>query len=190
MLIVGAQAVFFYILAVVTLLMAFSLITARSAVHAALYLMGTLVSVAGLFLLLHAEFVAGAQILIYVGGVVVLFIFVIMLVNVREEITDPARLLTRQHLVGYVLVAAMVFSVVFLGIKRDPSLLPPPARIAQQSAKSESVTGRVSADTQQVGDSLYIRSALPFEIASLLLLVAIIGSVLLARSRRQEEKYE
>lgn len=187
---VGAQAVLFYILAIVTLLMAFSLITARSAVHAALFLMATLVGVAGLFLLLHAEFVAGAQILIYVGGVVVLFIFVIMLVNVREELTEATRPFTRQHLAGYILVAGMVLSVVFFGIKRDPNLVPRPSVVAKTEDANASITTRVSADTQLIGESLYVQAALPFEIASLLLLVAIVGSVLLARSRRQEEKYD
>jgi NADH-quinone oxidoreductase subunit J len=190
----GLQAVLFYILAVFTLLMGFSLITAPTAVRGALFLMGTLVGVAGLFLLLNAEFVAGAQILVYVGGVVVLFIFVIMLVNVREEITEAVRTYTRQMMVSYAVVAVMALGVVFFGInqvhkpqtERVP-ILPP--RQADQ-LPPEAMTGKVSADTQQVGQTLYIRSALPFEIASVLLLVAIIGSVVLARTRRQEETFD
>lgn len=195
----GTQAVFFYVLAIFTLLMALSLITAPTAVRGALFLMGTLIGVAGLFLLLHAEFVAGAQILIYVGGVVVLFIFVIMLVNVREEITETVRTYTRQRYVAGVIVAVMALGVIYFGIHQDPfhlvrekprvALLPQPT--SPQPAPEEAPMGRrISEDTQQVGDTLYVRTALPFEIASVLLLVAIIGSVVLARTRRQEETFD
>jgi NADH-quinone oxidoreductase subunit J len=194
--ITGAQAAIFYVLAVFTLLMAFSLITAPTAVRGALFLMGTLVGVAGLFLLLHAEFVAGAQILIYVGGVVVLFIFVIMLVNVREEITETIRTYTHQMAVAYIVVAVMALGVVFLGVhqlhkpvnERVPIL--PQQRTAQPAPEPTTAGGRISADTQLVGNTLYVRAALPFEIASVLLLVAIIGSVVLARTRRQEETFD
>jgi NADH-quinone oxidoreductase subunit J len=192
--ITGAQAIIFYILAIFTLLMAFSLITAQTAVRGALFLMGTLVGVAGLFLLLHAEFVAGAQILVYVGGVVVLFIFVIMLVNVREEITETTRLYTRQMVVAYIVVGVMALGVVFFGINQihKPQservfILPRPQTPLPPESQP---TGRLSDDTQLVGNTLYIRAALPFEIASVLLLVAIVGSVVLARTRRQEETFD
>src|SRR5215468_8983256 len=79
----GFGTVLFYLLAFTALIMAIFVVTARSAVHSALFLISTLVTVAGLFLMLGAEFVMGAQILVYVGGVMVLFLFVIMLVNVK-----------------------------------------------------------------------------------------------------------
>ncbi len=179
----GAQIVFYYGLAFFVLIMAVSLIRARSAVHAALYLMGALIGVAGLFVLLHAEFVAGAQILIYVGGVVVLFIFVIMLVNVREEITEATRLFTRQEAVAWALVGAMLIATI-IALRREAHLLPP------AHAPMEETPLALAEDTQRVGSALYTRAALPFEIASLLLLVAIVGSVILARTRRQEETFD
>jgi NADH-quinone oxidoreductase subunit J len=195
---VGTQAVFFYILALYTLLMALSLITAPTAVRGALFLMGTLIGVAGLFLLLHAEFVAGAQILIYVGGVVVLFIFVIMLVNVREEITEVTRIYTRQRYVAGVIVFLMVGLVMYFGIRQDPFHLvrdkPPVALLPQPNpphpAPETTVGGKISEDTQEIGNALYTQAALPFEIASVLLLVAIVGSVVLARTQRQEETFD
>jgi len=195
----GTQAVFFYILALFTLLMALSLITAPTAVRGALFLMGTLIGVAGLFLLLHAEFVAGAQILVYVGGVVVLFIFVIMLVNVREELSDTLRSYTRQRYVAGVIVFLMFLCVFYFGIRQDPFQLvrktPPVALLPQPSTpppqlEEPTIAGRVSEDTQEVGMALYTQAALPFEIASVLLLVAIVGSVVLARTRRQEEMFD
>jgi NADH-quinone oxidoreductase subunit J len=185
----GTPAVLYLLLAFFTLIMGLSLIRARSAVHAALYLMGTLIGVAGLFLLLHAEFVAGAQILVYVGGVVVLFIFVIMLVNVREEITDVGRLFTRQETAAWILVGLMAVSTI-IAIRWEPNPLPRSEAQAQAEEQAEAPTAVVSADTQRVGETLYTKAALPFEIASVLLLVAIIGSVVLARTRRQEETFD
>src|SRR3982751_4132750 len=81
----GWEAVFFWVFSVAALLAGLLTIMARNAVHSALFLISTLVSVAALFILLGAEFIAGAQILVYVGGVMVLFLFVIMLVNVSAE---------------------------------------------------------------------------------------------------------
>jgi NADH-quinone oxidoreductase subunit J len=183
----GAETVFYYLLAFFTLIMGLSLIRARSAVHAALLLMGTLVGVAGLFLLLHAEFVAGAQILIYVGGVVVLFIFVIMLVNVREEITEATRLFTRQELAAWILVGVLALATI-VAIRREPTLIP--REVTAPPVEETAVSSARSSDTQNVGHTLYTTAALPFEIASLVLLVAIIGSVVLARTRRQEEMFD
>src|ERR1700740_1611406 len=98
---IGWEAFFFYAFAFLALFFAIFTITARNAVHSALFLMATLVCAAGLFVLLQAEFLAGVQILVYVGGVLVLFLFVIMLVNVREE---NVQIYTKQYLAGVLLV--------------------------------------------------------------------------------------
>src|SRR5689334_15963228 len=84
----GWESVFFWVFAITALCMALLTVMARNAVHSALFLISTLVSVAALFVLLGAEFIAGVQILVYVGGVMVLFLFVIMLVNVGAEERD------------------------------------------------------------------------------------------------------
>src|SRR3954470_23737506 len=81
----GWEAVFFWVFAVAALVAGLLTIMARNAVHSALFLISSLVSIAALFILLGAEFIAGVQILVYVGGVMVLFLFVIMLVNVGAE---------------------------------------------------------------------------------------------------------
>src|SRR5205823_5211264 len=98
---IGWEAFFFYALAFLALFFAIFTITARNAVHSALFLMSTLVCAAGLFLLMQAEFIAGVQILVYVGGVLVLFLFVVMLVNVREE---NVQIYTRQYAIAVLLV--------------------------------------------------------------------------------------
>ena len=85
MILSGWEAVFFWVFAISALVTALLTIMARNAVHSALFLISALLSVAALFILLGAEFIAGVQILVYVGGVMVLFLFVIMLVNVGAE---------------------------------------------------------------------------------------------------------
>src|SRR5207245_9614273 len=151
------------------------------------------------FILLGAEVIAGVQILVYVGGVMVLFIFVIMLVNVGAEEEGRAAIFNRPPQVA----AALVFSLLLvLGLlyaintgykglsERDSERLKTAttARETQQQNQQTSATGvsRLTRETERVGGSLYTYASLPFEIASVLLLVAIIGSVMLARTLKQE----
>src|ERR687885_122580 len=103
----GWAAVFFWVFAVAALVAALLTILARNAVHSALFLISTLVSVAALFVLLGAEFIAGVQILVYVGGVMVLFLFVIMLVNVGAEERGRERIFNHSGQV----MAAVIFSL-------------------------------------------------------------------------------
>jgi len=144
-------------------------ITRRNAVHSALALIGTLLAQAGLYLMLYAPFVAGVQIILYAGGIMVLFLFVIMLVNIER--TQRERQFNRQWLVGIATACALggLFITVYTrgkGIFPDRAL---PAVEAQ--------------NTQNVGTLLYGQYMFAFEIASLLLLVAIIGAVVMAKKR-------
>ena len=189
----GWEAALFYLLAFMTLIMGVFVISARIAVHSALFLIATLVNVALLFILLRAEFVAGVQILVYVGGVMVLFLFVIMLVQTRDEEESKVKLYTGQTKAVYVI--AMLLAFTFIAAMR-------PAQSAFQAADPTSTTqtsadrgtaggagaGSVSDDTQKVGDALYRQAALPFEISSLLLLVAMVGAIMLARGARHEKQ--
>ncbi|MBA3513641.1 MAG: NADH-quinone oxidoreductase subunit J [Pyrinomonadaceae bacterium] len=172
---------------------------ARNAVHSALFLISSLLSVAALFILLGAEFLAGVQILVYVGGVMVLFLFVIMLVNVGaeeqglSEIINKPRQVAASLIFCLLLVVGLLFAINtgYQGLqRRDEAKLAGAAvqRRAQDQNLAAGATGtsRITTDTQQVGNSLYRFASLPFEIASVLLLVAIIGSVILARTLKQE----
>lgn len=150
-------------------------ISARNAVHSALFLISTLISVAGLFLLLHAEFVAGVQILVYVGGVLVLFLFVIMLVSSGQT---TRRIFTNQFAIG-VAVATLLGLSFFAAISQVQATNYFRAREAKQEV--------VTKNTEKVGLQLYTQAVLPFEIASLVLLVAIVAAVRLARDRKQEK---
>lgn len=191
----GIETYAFYALAFTSLIMAIFVVTARSAVHSALFLISTLVTVAGLFVLLHAEFIMGVQILVYVGGVMVLFLFVIMLVNVKEEEKESTRIFTRQYIPAVILVFLLGGTFLFSmsRLRSDKDFLDSADKItpaASVSAGSAVEAGKLSENTQNVGRELYQRGALPFEIASILLLVAIVGSVMLARSRKQEKLFD
>ena len=109
----GWEGVLFYVLAIMTLFMAVFVVTARVAVHSALFLIATLVNVALLFILLRAEFVAGVQILVYVGGVMVLFLFVIMLVETRAEEESRVALYTRQTWPAVIVALLLAVSFYF-----------------------------------------------------------------------------
>ncbi len=200
MILSGWETVFFWIFSLAAILAGLLTVMARNAVHSALFLISSLVSVAALFILLGAEFIAGVQILVYVGGVMVLFLFVIMLVNVGAEEEGRAAIFNRRPQV----VAALVFLALLAGVlvvyaiprgyeglqKRDTasedSVVASKAARDERLATGATGVSRLTAETERVGGSLYSYASLPFEIASLLLLVAIIGSVMLARTLKQE----
>src|SRR4051812_36296018 len=190
----GWESVFFWVFALAALVAGLLTVMARNAVHSALFLISTLVSVAALFVLLGAEFIAGVQILVYVGGVMVLFLFVIMLVNVGAEEREQEVLFNQTgQTTAAVCVAALLVFGLFYAINQSagrfvPSLLETSPAAARDASlrPSETRVARISEDTQRVGSSLYRYGGLPFEIASVLLLVAIVGSVLLARTSKQE----
>jgi NADH-quinone oxidoreductase subunit J len=196
----GYEPLFFWIFALAAIFAGLLTVMARNAVHSALFLISALVSVAALFVLARAEFIAGVQILVYVGGVMVLFLFVIMLVNVgaeergSEEIFNHPRQVTASLIFCFLLVAGMLYAVNqgYRGLQAQNSAMTPEVVAAQQATRDQSLpksgtgTSRRTKDSESIGGSLYRYGSLAFEIASLLLLVAIIGSVMLARTLRQE----
>ena len=191
----GWEAVLFYVLAFMTLIMAVFVISARIAVHSALFLISALVNVALIFILLRAEFVAGVQILVYVGGVMVLFLFVIMLVQTRAEEESKVKLYTGQTKAVYVIAMLLAFSFIAAMRPAQSAFLSSDSANSTVTAADRGTTtgagaGSLSEDTQKVGDALYRQAALPFEIASLLLLVAMVGAILLARGSKQEKLHE
>jgi NADH-quinone oxidoreductase subunit J len=195
----GYEALFFWIFGLAAIFAGLLTVMARNAVHSALFLISSLVSVAALFVIARAEFIAGVQILVYVGGVMVLFLFVIMLVNVgaeergKEEIFNNQRQVTASLIFCFLLVAGVLYSVNqgYRGLQAHNQITPElvaAQEATRDQAHATSATGssRITKDTEEVGNRLYRYASLPFEIASVLLLVAIIGSVMLARTLRQE----
>lgn len=203
MILSGWEAVFFWIFSVAALVAGLLTIMARNTVHSALFLISSLISIAALYILLGAEFVAGAQILVYIGGVMVLFLFVIMLVNIGREETGKTKIFNSKKQVAAAAIFSFLLALSFVfainqGVtglrKRDEIVL---EKAEQQRAAEEqqlkvgaSGTMRITQNSETVGSSLYRFASLPFEIASVLLLVAIVGSVMLARTKKQEEESE
>jgi NADH-quinone oxidoreductase subunit J len=162
----------FYVFALLTLGGGVLTITRRNAVHSAISLIVSLSGVAGLYLLLHAEFLFAVQIVLYVGGIMVLFLFVIMLVNLDQAARE--RQFNRQWAVAIAATLAVAAELAyFLYRGRDAF------RIAETTGATASPMGNV----EQVADSLFSEYLLPFEIASVLLLVAVVGSVVMAKKR-------
>ena len=164
-----ATPFFFYFLSAMALISGVLVITRRNPVHSAIALIFTLLSVAGLYLMLYAPFVAGVQIILYAGGIMVLFLFVIMLVNVGR--TQRESQFNKQWLVG-IAATATLGVLLILVYARGKSVFPERAvQLPEQL------------NTQQVAVWLYGTYMLPFEVASLLLLVAIVGAVVMAKKR-------
>jgi NADH-quinone oxidoreductase subunit J len=196
MILSGWESVFFWIFSIAAIFAGLLTVMARNTIHSALFLISSLVSVAALFILLHAEFIAGVQILVYVGGVMVLFLFVIMLVNVGSEergtqeiFNRPRQVLTSLIFCG-LLVAGLIAAINkgYDGFKPpDQATLAANAQARDQLLNNSATgTSRITNDTGRLGGVLYRFGSLPFEIASVLLLVAIVGSVMLARTLKQE----
>ena len=168
-----AQAIAFYFLAACILGFAVLVISTKDTVHSVLFLVLDFLFVAALYVLLHAEFLAVIQILVYAGGIVVLYLFVVMLVNLKrppEAHQDPHR----QTGWGLALSVAVLVELAVVGAYSYAS--PAPA-LGAPAAASIPVTG----NTEQVGWLLYTSYLIPFEIASVLLLVAMIGAIVLAK---------
>ena len=173
-----AQIVF-YGLATVAVAGAVGVIAFRNPVHAALSLLGTFLAVAGLFVLMEAEFLAAVQILVYAGGVMVLFLFVIMLVKARTLPDEPqylGRLAPAAVGLG-VLLAVLVGVGVWGAAHGAPG---DPAALRQ-------VQGATLGNTEAVGWSLYRDYLLPFEVVSIVLLVAMIGAIVMGRKESPKE---
>ena len=166
------DTVLFYVFALLTLGGAVLTITRRNAVHSAISLIVSLLGVAGLYLLQKAEFLFAVQIVLYVGGIMVLFLFVIMLVNLDEAAKE--RQFNRQWLIALAAVTAVAAELGYFLYRGKTAF-----RFAEVSMPVPQAGG----NTELVADSLFSSYLLPFEIASVLLLVAVVGSVVMAKKR-------
>ncbi len=172
-----AKTFLFYAFAAVTVLSALRVITARNPVHSALFLVLTFVSATGIWMLLKAELLAITLVLVYVGAVMVLFLFVVMMLDINIDKMREGfwRNLPVAALVGVVIVLelAAVIIHVFSGVKDADAPLEP----ANYS------------NTKALGKLLYTEYVYPFEIAGVILLVAMVAAIALTLRRRKDSKY-
>jgi NADH-quinone oxidoreductase subunit J len=168
----------FYVFSAVLLFAAFRVITARNPVHAALYLVLTFFQAAMIWMLLEAEFLSITLVLVYVGAVMVLFLFVVMMMDINVE-NLRAGFWTHFPLAAVVgVVIALEMAAVLMGgfrVVEDPSVI-------------TQVPGGLS-NTQQLGKLIYTQYIYPLEIAAAILLVAMIAAIALTLRARKDSKY-
>jgi NADH-quinone oxidoreductase subunit J len=168
-----AENLFFYAFAATIVWCAIRVVTTRNVVHAALYLVGVLAAVGAEYIILAAEFVAATQVLVYIGAIVVLFLFGVMLT--RARIGQEQDLTHRGAVLGgactaLLLLGVMTYSLIDQwGWSRTP--LPHDTRLTAVNASN----------TATVSDTLFRSYLVPFEVASVLLLAALVGAIVLAR---------
>jgi NADH-quinone oxidoreductase subunit J len=163
----GATDALFYLLATLMVVCAAMVIVSRSPVTSAMFLVLTILSMSGLFVLLHAFFLAAVQIIVYAGAVLVLFVFVIMLLDLKEEARRKIKFF------GIVMGIVAVGGIFSAFTKSLGSLKP--------LTESPQVEG----DTISLGKLLFSHYTLPFEVVSVLLLVAMIGVILLSKKKME-----
>ncbi|MBL8187367.1 MAG: NADH-quinone oxidoreductase subunit J [Acidobacteria bacterium] len=164
---------FFLAFASLAVVAAFNVILQRNPIYSAIGLIVVMCSLAGLFLTLAAEFIAAIQIIVYAGAIMVLFVFVIMLLNVREEDAKADRQKYLKFLAVPLFLALIAEVMAVLKTIGNP-------------AASETVPGAV----ETVAEGMFTTYLLPFEATSVLILMAIVGSMLLARRESKEETDE
>ena len=159
------EQIIFGIFALLTLGAGLGVVLSRNPVNSAMFLVAAIISMAGLFVQLHAFFLAAVQILVYAGAVMVLFIFVIMLLDLKAEEKKGARLVSA--LAGTACAGAVAMLVL---------------RAITSGTWKEGVSGApIDGATKPLGELLFSSYLLPFELLSVLLLVAMVGAILLSK---------
>jgi NADH-quinone oxidoreductase subunit J len=159
-----AQNIFFGVLAFVIIVAALKVVTTSNVVHAALWLVVVLAGIAANFVLLAAEFLAVAQVLVYIGAIVVLFLFGIMLT--RAPVGRMPDLRSDQWWVGLIVALILAGTLGYVLI---------------DTFGDEELPDQLQAGTGEVGDAIFSTYLVPFEVVSVLLLAALIGAIVLAR---------
>ena len=164
---VTTQFICFVILSLVIIVGSLGVVLLESIVYSAFLLGGVFMSVAGLYLLLNASFVAAAQVLVYVGAVNVLIIFAIMLVNKKEDL-KPIENINSRRIISSTICLTLLSLLIRVDLSKVWIIANPSNSIGEES-------------TIRIGEHLFSDYLLPFEVASVLLLMAMIGAIVLAR---------
>ena len=174
------ELLIFYVFAAIMVFAAARVITARNPVHAAMFLVLTFFTCAAIWLLLEAEFLAITLVLVYVGAVMVLFLFVVMMLDVNVEPLREGfvKYLPVGILVGLIMFAEMIFLITQKYFKAEQ--FPIPDRVSAEGMSN----------TESLGRLLYSEYLFQFEIAAIILLVAIVAAISLTMRRRPNTKYQ
>lgn len=164
--------IFFGYFAVVMIALSVLIITRRNPVHSVLFMLALFFHIAGLYLFLNAEFLSAIQIILYAGAILVLFLFVIMMLNLKEELAS-------ERFIGeWPISLALGFSILmFIGFGISKFVQGPSGKYTIEKIKEET-------HTKTLGKLLYTDYLFPFEIVSIVLLIAIVGALVLAKKRQ------
>ncbi|MEK6765354.1 MAG: NADH-quinone oxidoreductase subunit J [Planctomycetota bacterium] len=170
----------FIIMGLITIVCALCVVFQKNPIYSAIFLIQTMVSLAVLYVLLHAQFIAAIQVMVYAGAIMVLFVFVIMLLNLNKTDVegDYDKLLFQKPsaiILGFILVVmigVVTLNTVFQGTQGEYT----PESISQIG------------NTQLVGKMLFTKYVFPFEIASILLFAAVLGAIILAKKQIIKDK--
>ncbi|MDZ7292250.1 MAG: NADH-quinone oxidoreductase subunit J [candidate division KSB1 bacterium] len=176
---INLHTILFSLFAVVGLLAALLMILHRNPVYSAIFLIVTLFALAGFYVLLNAPFVAAVHIIVYAGAIMVLFLFVIMLLNLkRDPLRERGRMARRT--IATVLVLILMVEI---GVLIGASFFTTSSEAAGAAVGLAAADSAAVGSTTNIGRQLFTTYLLPFEIASLLLLVGIVGAVILAKRK-------
>ena len=146
-------------------------VTRKNPIHSALFLVLTLLSVTVLYLLLYSQFIAIIQVVVYAGGIVMLIVFVIMLLDLEQELRSGLKLFYSK-VIGGMLMILFLFGIIYSVVAKSPT------------GKMGSYTpDKVSANVKAVGEVLLTQYLFPFEIVSVLLVAAVVGAIILSKKR-------
>jgi NADH-quinone oxidoreductase subunit J len=168
------EPVFFWFFALITITTSVGVVVARNPLHGALSLIGAFFALAGIYILLGAHLLAALQILVYAGAVMVLFIFVIMLLNLKEEELGTTKA-TPMKLLGGVGVGGGGALLILAGLRHFS--------LGAETVKHDFASAPDFGTVETVGRLIYGPFMLPFEVTSLLLLVAIVAAVVIAKAK-------
>jgi len=162
---------FFGYYAVVIVFLSMLVVTRKNPVHSVMWMLLLFFHIAGLYLFLNAEFIAAIQVIVYAGAILVLFLFVVLLLNLKEELKID--MLIGSWPVAFVIVSALF---VIVSITLRSLVIAPPGKYTIAFIQE-------TTHTKAIGQLLYTEYLFPFEIASLILLVAVVGSIVLAKRK-------
>jgi len=191
----------FFVIGTIAVASSVLVVAMRNPVHSAIFLLVTFLCVAVIFILLGAEFVGAVQILVYAGGIMVLFLFVVMLINVRDL---PEEAMISPYWKGAIAVGLGVFILFGMIVRKGDYATPVENPKALRTVKERHLVPskknpgklarrtitRTNANSEAVGMALYQDYLVPFEVASLFLLVAMIGAIVIGKRELEAEEEE
>jgi NADH-quinone oxidoreductase subunit J len=165
------QWLIFLGMAFISVLASFLVITRKNPIHSALFLVLTFLCVAVLYLLLYSQFIAIIQVVVYAGAIVMLIVFVIMLLDLENELRSRLKIVYSKVIGGF-LAVLFLFGILYSVVAKSPT-----------GKMGSYPPDKVSANVKAVGEVLFTQYLFPFEIVSILLVAAIIGAVILSKKR-------